>query len=154
VGVNTFLQKIIDPPNWLTQASVCGKLFGMTSIKKLFEFLARIMRRPADHRRRDAHARDQAARIKAELAAEAPDSDPRKIVLPSPIRTDEERDPPVRCPECGSAQVTANPDGFNTGAALVGAAVAGPIGLMLGSGYGKVTITCLKCGTKFRPGSD
>ena len=96
---------------------------------------------------------DQASRIKAELAAEAPDFEPAQIVLPSPIRSDEERDPPVRCPECGSTQVTANPEGFSTGAALVGAAVAGPIGLVLGSGYGKVTITCLKCGKKFRPGS-
>lgn len=52
-----------------------------------------------------------------------------------------------RCPKCGSTSISADKKGFGVGKAVVGAAVAGPIGLVAGNvGAKKVNITCLNCG--------
>lgn len=54
------------------------------------------------------------------------------------------------CPKCGSTSLTANKKGFGVGKAVVGAAVAGPIGLVAGNkGAKKVRITCLNCGNQW-----
>ena len=45
---------------------------------------------------------------------------------------------PVRCPKCQSAQVHAEKRGWS------------PVWGVFGSG--KIVITCLKCGEKFKPG--
>ena len=59
----------------------------------------------------------------------------------------------VRCPKCGSTQISADQKGFSAGKAVVGAAVAGPIGLAAGGiGSKKVIITCLKCGHQWQAG--
>lgn len=57
------------------------------------------------------------------------------------------------CPKCGSTSLTANKKGFGIGKAVIGASVAGPIGLVAGNiGRQKVTVTCLNCGYQFKPG--
>lgn len=57
------------------------------------------------------------------------------------------------CPKCGSTSLTANKKGFGIGKAVIGASVAGPIGLVAGNiGRQKVTVTCLNCGHQFKPG--
>ena len=57
------------------------------------------------------------------------------------------------CPKCGSDKLTANEKGFSAGKAIVGGVLTGGIGLIAGfHGKGKVNITCLSCGTKFKPG--
>lgn len=58
------------------------------------------------------------------------------------------------CPKCGSTSLSANKQGFGVGKAVIGAkAVADPIGLVAGNiGKNKITVTCLNCGHKFRPG--
>lgn len=49
-------------------------------------------------------------------------------------------DEKIKCPECGSEQITATQKGY---------------GLLTGFiGSGKVMITCLKCGHRFKPGED
>lgn len=59
----------------------------------------------------------------------------------------------IKCPKCGSTQITANKKGFGLGKAAAGAFLAGPIGLAGGLlGSNKVVITCLKCGHQWRPG--
>ena len=59
----------------------------------------------------------------------------------------------LKCPKCGSTQLTSNKKGFSGGKALAGAVVAGGVGLLAGTiGSGKVEITCLKCGKKFKAG--
>lgn len=59
------------------------------------------------------------------------------------------------CPRCGSTSLTANKKGFGAGKAVVGAVLVGPYGLLAGGlGSGKVTITCLNCGYKFKPGQN
>jgi len=63
-------------------------------------------------------------------------------------------DEPIRCPLCGSAQISSDRKGFGVGKALVGGVVAGPVGLLAGNiGGSKVKITCLKCGHRWEPGS-
>lgn len=63
---------------------------------------------------------------------------------------DEEK---VRCPKCNSDQITANKKGFGIGKAIGGALLTGGIGLLAGGiGSGKIIITCLNCGNKFKPG--
>lgn len=57
------------------------------------------------------------------------------------------------CKKCGSDQLTANTKGFSAGKAIVGGVLTGGVGLLAGfHGKGKVIITCLSCGNKFKPG--
>lgn len=59
----------------------------------------------------------------------------------------------IKCPKCGSTQLTANKKGFGLGKAAAGGLLLGPLGLAGGLlGSNKVMITCLKCGYKFKPG--
>ena len=59
----------------------------------------------------------------------------------------------IRCPRCGSTQITADKKGFSGGKAVAGAVLAGPIGVLAGTmGSNKVKITCLSCGNTFAPG--
>lgn len=66
------------------------------------------------------------------------------------LNTDDE---PVRCPKCGSTQITAGDKGFSVGKAVAGDIVAGPVGLVAGAiGSKKTIITCLNCGHKWEAG--
>lgn len=57
------------------------------------------------------------------------------------------------CPKCLSTSLTANKKGFGIGKAVVGGALVGPIGLVAGNiGRSNVTVTCLNCGNRFKPG--
>ncbi len=62
----------------------------------------------------------------------------------------------IKCPKCGSTQLTANKKGFSLGNAVKGVAagfVGIPGGVLWGfKGKNKVIITCLKCGKEFKPG--
>ena len=59
----------------------------------------------------------------------------------------------IKCPKCGSTQLTANKKGFGLGKAAIGGILTGGIGLLGGFiGSGKVVITCLKCGHSWKPG--
>lgn len=59
----------------------------------------------------------------------------------------------ARCPKCGSTSLSADKKGFGIGKALVGAAIAGPFGLVAGNiGAKKVRVTCLNCGHQFWAG--
>lgn len=62
--------------------------------------------------------------------------------------------PTMRCPRCGSTQISANQKGFGVGKAVVGAAVTGSaLGLAAGAvGSKKVIITCLNCGHQWQAG--
>lgn len=58
-----------------------------------------------------------------------------------------------KCPKCGSTALSSNKKGYGIGKGIVGAALLGPVGLAAGAiGSGKVVLTCLKCGHKFKPG--
>jgi tellurium resistance protein TerD len=60
----------------------------------------------------------------------------------------------VRCPKCRSTQVTANTQGFGLGKAAVGGILLGPVGLLGGLiGSNTITITCLQCGHRWKPGN-
>lgn len=61
----------------------------------------------------------------------------------------------IKCPVCGSEQLSASKRGFDIGKAIIGDALTGdPLFSLLAGGIGKdkVVITCLKCGHKFSPG--
>lgn len=59
----------------------------------------------------------------------------------------------IKCPRCGSTQITAGEHGFSAGKAVGGALLTGGIGLLAGlHGSKKIEITCLNCGNKFKPG--
>jgi len=58
----------------------------------------------------------------------------------------EENDDIVRCPKCGSTQITAQKRGLSMGRALIGGYRFGLIGNR------KIEITCLKCGKRFMAG--
>lgn len=61
--------------------------------------------------------------------------------------------PVSKCPKCGSTSISADKKGFGIGKAVVGAAVAGPVGLVAGNiGSKKVLITCLNCGHQWQAG--
>lgn len=55
------------------------------------------------------------------------------------------------CPKCGSTSLSANKKGFGIGKAVIGAYVAGPIGLVAGNIHSKkVWVTCLNCGHRWK----
>lgn len=57
------------------------------------------------------------------------------------------------CPKCGSTSISADKKGFGIGKAVVGNAIAGPIGMVAGNiGAKKVIITCLSCGKQWEAG--
>lgn len=57
------------------------------------------------------------------------------------------------CPKCGTTSLSANKKGFGVGKGIIGASIAGPIGLVAGNiGSQNVLITCLYCGHRFKPG--
>lgn len=57
----------------------------------------------------------------------------------------------MKCPRCGSTSLSGNKKGYGIGKGVVGAAVFGPLGLMAGNiGSGKVVVTCMQCGHKFK----
>ena len=57
----------------------------------------------------------------------------------------------MKCPRCGSTSLSGNKKGYGIGKGVVGAAILGPLGLIAGNiGSGKVIITCMKCGHKFK----
>lgn len=59
----------------------------------------------------------------------------------------------VRCPYCGSTEISANKKGFSAGKAVAGGLLAGPVGLAAGGiGSSKVKCTCLKCGKSWNAG--
>lgn len=59
----------------------------------------------------------------------------------------------VKCPRCGSDQLTAQKKGFSAGKAALGAVAVGGLGLLAGGhGSGGVVITCLACGLQWPPG--
>lgn len=61
----------------------------------------------------------------------------------------------VVCPRCASLSISANKKGFGAGKAAVGVLAVGAIGLAAGGlGSGKVEITCLNCGHKWKPGKN
>jgi DNA-directed RNA polymerase subunit RPC12/RpoP len=63
--------------------------------------------------------------------------------------------PEIKCPKCGSTQLTANKKGFSGAQAVGGAILTGGIGLLAGTiGSNKIKITCLNCGHQFMPGED
>lgn len=58
----------------------------------------------------------------------------------------------IKCPVCGSTQITANKTGFSLGKALIGGVLLGGVGLLAGAlGKNKITITCLNCGHQWEP---
>lgn len=59
----------------------------------------------------------------------------------------------IKCPKCGSEQISAHKKGFSGGKAVAGAVIACPLGIAAGTlGSNKMKITCLKCGHVFNPG--
>ena len=68
----------------------------------------------------------------------------------SSVKKDEEY---LTCPKCGSRELHADQKGFSGGKALMGGIVAGPLGILAGTiGKSNVTLTCLKCGKRFKAG--
>src|SRR5258708_1376521 len=61
----------------------------------------------------------------------------------------------IKCPKCGSNQLSANKKGFSGTKAVGGVILTGGIGLLAGTiGSNKIKITCLACGHQFNPGED
>ena len=86
------------------------------------------------------------------VATRPPPLIPTPVSSPKPVRTASEE--AVRCPKCGSTQLSADKKGFGLGKALVGGVLTGGVGLLAGFiGSRKVLVTCLKCGNQWQPGS-
>lgn len=79
-------------------------------------------------------------------------------VIPRPQRPDSESKPkppaePIKCPQCGSTQITGTKKGYSGGKAVSGALLLGPLGLLAGlHGSKKIMVTCLNCGHQWEAG--
>ncbi len=70
----------------------------------------------------------------------------------SSLRTDDNN--LIKCPSCGSPQISAGNKGFGLGKAAAGGILLGPVGLLGGIfGSKKVIVTCLNCGKQWKAGS-
>ena len=59
----------------------------------------------------------------------------------------------IRCPKCGSNQFMGGQQGFGLGKAAAGGLLLGPVGLLSGFiGSGQVTLSCLRCGNRWKAG--
>ena len=59
----------------------------------------------------------------------------------------------IRCPQCGSTQLSVGKRGFKAGRAIGWGLMTGGIGLIAGAvGQNKTKITCLKCGHSWTVG--
>lgn len=61
----------------------------------------------------------------------------------------------VKCPKCGSTQISANKKGFNTGRAIAGGLITGNIWVAAASGgigMNELRLTCLSCGHVWKIG--
>ena len=60
----------------------------------------------------------------------------------------------VRCPKCGSTQLSANKKGFSLGKAVAGGIILNPVlGVATGMiGKDKIIVTCINCGSQFKAG--
>jgi len=77
-------------------------------------------------------------------------ANPDYVAQRAPAPVDEQ----VKCPKCGSTQITADKKGYGVGKAVGGLLLAGPTGLLGGFiGSRKVLITCLNCGKQWKAGS-
>ena len=81
-------------------------------------------------------------------------SNPQVSIKPKAVEK-KEKDDTVRCPKCGSSQLTANKKGFSLGKAVAGGVLLVPIaGVATGMiGKNKIIVTCLNCGKQFKPGN-
>lgn len=61
-------------------------------------------------------------------------------------------EPIIRCPHCGSQQLSVGEKGFSTSKAVVGALLTNMAGGVLFGllGSGKAEVTCLNCGKKMK----
>ena len=58
----------------------------------------------------------------------------------------------IRCPKCGSTQITSKTQGFGLGKAADGGLLLGPVGLLGGLvGSKKIKVVCLNCGKEWSP---
>lgn len=68
-------------------------------------------------------------------------------------REREAKNSELKCPHCGSAQLSAQKKGFGLGKAAAGGILLGGVGLLCGViGSGKIKIICLKCGHSWKAG--
>lgn len=59
----------------------------------------------------------------------------------------------IKCPKCGSHQISVDKKGYSIGKGVFGTVLLGPIGLMAGGvGKDKIRITCLNCGNTWTAG--
>jgi tellurium resistance protein TerD len=78
----------------------------------------------------------------------------REEALQQSLQVKHDPDAEIRCPKCGSSQLTANTKGYGAGKAVVGTIAFGPLGLLGGFiGSKKILITCLRCGNSWTPGA-
>ncbi|MEX6691216.1 hypothetical protein QTN47_27145 [Danxiaibacter flavus] len=58
----------------------------------------------------------------------------------------------IKCPKCGSTQLTAQKKGYSATKGVAGAFLTGGVGLLAGfHGSSDIDITCLSCGNKWNP---
>ena len=63
------------------------------------------------------------------------------------------KDNTLRCPKCGSLQLTSGTRGYNLLVGLIWGLLLFPVGFLFGLiGHKKTTVTCLKCGFKWYAG--
>jgi hypothetical protein len=75
------------------------------------------------------------------------------VIQNQPILSAQKEESLMGCPKCNSTQLSANKRGFSAGNALAGAILTGGVGLLAGGiGSSNVSITCLKCGFKYKAG--
>lgn len=93
-------------------------------------------------------ALERSAKLSKQKAQEA-----QTALQAESVRLEQERfESMAKCPRCGSTSLSGGKRGFGMGKAVVGLAIAGPVGLLAGGvGMQAAQVTCMNCGYKFKP---
>lgn len=87
------------------------------------------------------------------LPPQAPDPAPIPVQPPAQFAPPAVSDNRVRCPRCGSDQLSGQKSGYGAGKGCCGWIFAGPLGLLCGfCGANKTMVHCLSCGYRWAAG--
>lgn len=90
----------------------------------------------------------------AKCGYDIPDSAEQCPGCAAGFKTDTRQDERVRCPVCGSSEISAVRRNYSPGCGCLGALLFGWIGLLLGLlGAGNVDLVCRNCGASWKAGN-
>lgn len=139
--------ELTQEENTVVMVSASGKIAKQS--EKIYNF---VMSKISESVGSDAFANQNSRIMQNQYVKDAVLQQPKPMTKREQIK-DNKKNAVACCPKCGSISLSANKKGFGIGKAVIGASIAGPIGLVAGNiNAKKIKVTCLNCGHQFDAG--